>query len=128
MKYKIDKNEKYTVLSLEEKNLNSLLAPDLKSTFVILVNEGVENLILDLSEVAYVDSSGLSAILTADRLWKSIGSFILTGLTHPNVKKLIEISRLDTILTIIPTLEESIEYVFMEAMERELRAEEPEEE
>ncbi|MDP4710285.1 MAG: STAS domain-containing protein [Saprospiraceae bacterium] len=128
MKYKIDKNEKYTVLSLEEKNLNSLLAPDLKSTFVILVNEGVENLILDLSEVAYVDSSGLSAILTADRLWKSIGSFILTGLAHPNVKKLIEISRLDTILTIIPTLEESIEYVFMEAMERELRAEEPEEE
>ena len=105
-----------------------MLAPDLKSTFVILVNEGVENLILDLSEVAYVDSSGLSAILTADRLWKSICSFILTGLAHPNVKKLIEISRLDTILTIIPTLEESIEYVFMEAMERELRAEEPEEE
>jgi anti-anti-sigma factor len=126
MKYKIDKNEKYTVLSLEEKNLNSLLAPDLKSTFVILVNEGVENLILDLSNVSYVDSSGLSAILTADRLWKSIGSFVLTGLDHPNVKKLIEISRLDTILTIIPTLEESIEYVFMEAMERELRAEEPE--
>ena len=126
MKYKIDKNEKYTVLSLEEKNLNSLLAPDLKSTFVILVNEGVENLILDLSNVSYVDSSGLSAILTADRLWKSIGSFVLTGLDHPNVKKLIEISRLDKILTIIPTLEESIEYVFMEAMERELRAEEPE--
>lgn len=128
MKYSVDKNEKYTVLALEESNLNSVLAPELKSELVILVNEGVENLILDLSEVSYVDSSGLSAILTADRLWKSIGSFILTGLTHPNVKKLIEISRLDTILTIIPTLEESIEYVFMESIERELSAEEPDEE
>lgn len=128
MKYSVDKNEKYTVLALEESNLNSVLAPELKSELVILVNEGVENLILDLSEVSYVDSSGLSAILTADRLWKSIGSFILTGLTHPNVKKLIEISRLDSILTIIPTLEESIEYVFMEAIERELSAEESDEE
>ncbi len=128
MKYNVDKNEKYTVFTLQEKNLNSLLAPDLKSEFVILVNEGVENMILDLSEVSYVDSSGLSAILTADRLWKSIGSFILTGLDHPNVKKLIEISRLDSILTIIPTLEESIEYVFMEAIERELSAEESEDE
>jgi hypothetical protein len=36
------------------------------------------------------------------------------------VKKLIEISRIDSVLTIIPTLEESIEYVFMEEMEREL--------
>ena len=128
MKYNVDKNEKYTVFTLQEKNLNSLLAPDLKSEFVILVNEGVENMILDLSEVSYVDSSGLSAILTADRLWKSIGSFILTGLDHPNVKKLIEISRLDSILTSIPTIEESIEYVFMEAIERELSAEESEDE
>ena len=128
MKYNVDKNEKYTVFTLQEKNLNSLRAPDLKSEFVILVNEGVENMILDLSEVSYVDSSGLSAILTADRLWKSIVSFILTGLDHPNVKKLIEISRLDSILTIIPTLEESIEYVFMEAIERELSAEESEDE
>ena len=72
------------------------------------------NFILDLSEVKYVDSSGLSAILTANRLWKDIGSFVLTGATHPHVKKLIEISRLETVLTIIPTLEESVDYIFMD--------------
>ncbi|MDX1943288.1 MAG: STAS domain-containing protein, partial [Saprospiraceae bacterium] len=103
-----------------EENVNSLIAPNLKSEFVILSNEGILNLILDLSDVHYVDSSGLSAILTADRLWKQLGSFILTGIEHPNVKKLIEISRLDTVLTIIPTVEESIDYVFMEEIEREL--------
>jgi anti-anti-sigma factor len=120
MKYSVDKQERYTIFQLQENYLNSVLAPDLKSEFVILHNEGVTNLILDLSQVEYVDSSGLSAILTADRLWKPIGSFIITGIEHPSVKKLIEISRLDTILTIVPTVEESVEYVFMEEIEKEL--------
>jgi anti-anti-sigma factor len=79
-------------------------------------------LIFDLSAVEFVDSSGLSAILTANRLWKAIGSFILTGIEHDSVKKLIEISRLDTVLTIIPTVQESIDYVFMEEIEKELNS------
>lgn len=120
MKYSVDKQDRYAVFRVEDENINSLVAPNLKSEFVILSNEGVQNLILDLSDVKYVDSSGLSAILTADRLWKQIGSFILTGVTHPSVKRLIEISRLDTVLTIIPTVEESVDYIFMEEIEREL--------
>jgi anti-sigma B factor antagonist len=127
MKYSIDKQDKYAVFRLEEDNLNSLLAPKLKSEFVILANEGIENLIFDLSDVKFVDSSGLSAILTADRLWKSIGSFILTGIEHPSVKKLIEISRLDSVLTIIPTVSESVDYILMEEIEREFNAESDEE-
>ena len=123
MKFSIDKQEKYTILSLEEENLNSLMAPSLKSEFVIMHNEGVKNFILDLAKVKFVDSSGLSAILTANRLWTNIsGAFILTGIDNENVKKLIKISRLDTVLTIIPTPQEAIDYVFMEEIERELNA------
>lgn len=120
MKYAVDKQEKFTVFKLEEENLNAVIAPDLKSEFVILKNEGIDNLIFDLSEVKFVDSSGLSAILTANRLWKDEGSFILAGNLSKSVKNLIEISRLDTILTIIPTVEEAIDYVFMEEIEKEL--------
>lgn len=124
MKYTIDKKERHAVIKLEEDNLNSAVAPELKSELVILSNEGVPNLILDLSSVKYVDSSGLSAILTANRLWKGIGSFVLTGVKHDAVRKLIEISRLDSVLTILPTVEESIDFVFMEDIERTLRSEE----
>lgn len=120
MKYNIDKEENYSVFQLQEDNLNSLIAPNLKSEFVFLRNEGVKNLIFDLSLVKYVDSSGLSAILTANRLWKDYGSFILTGIDHPSVKRLIEISRLETILTLIPTLQESINYVDAELIEKTL--------
>ena len=127
MKYTVDQHENYSVFILEEENLNSVLAPDLKSKLVVLSNEGVKNLIFNLAHVKYVDSSGLSAILTANRLWKRLGSFVLTGIDHPSVQKLIQISRLNTVLTIVPTLEESIEYVMMEVLERELNDEGEEE-
>lgn len=123
MKYTIEKKERYALIKLEEENLNSAVAPDLKSELVILSNEGIPNLILDLSSVKYVDSSGLSAILTANRLWKPLGTFVLTGIVQDAVRKLIEISRLDTVLIILPTVEESIDYVFMEDIERALRSE-----
>jgi len=122
MKFSTNKQEKYTVLKLEEDNLNSILAPKLKSEFVFFYNEGVRNLILDLSDCKFVDSSGLSSILVADRLWKNLGSFILTGIHHDAVKKLIEISRLDTVLKIIPTLDEAIDFVSMEEIERKMDA------
>ncbi len=109
------------VLRLQEQNLNSLMAPTLKSEFIFFANEGVQNLILDVQDVQYVDSSGLSAILTANRLFKGEGSFVLTGVAHPNLKKLIEISRVDTVLTIIPTVSEAIEYILMEELERDLQ-------
>lgn len=120
MKYSLNKEDKYTVFHLDEENLNSILAPNLKSEFIFCKNEGVKNLIFDMSSVKYVDSSGLSAILTANRLWKDDGLFIVTGIVHAAVKKLIEISRLESILTIIPTLQESFDYVEMEEIQNEL--------
>ncbi len=124
MKYSIDKKDRLTILTVNEENLNSIVAPTLKSDLVIMRNEGLDNLVIDLSEVKYIDSSGLSAILTGNRLWKDYGTFVLSGVNHPAVKKLIEISRLDSVLTIIPTAEEAKEYVYMTELEKELSAEE----
>ncbi len=120
MKYSIDKEKQYAILKLEEENLNSLISPNLKSEFIFLRNEGVKNLILDLRLVQYVDSSGLSAMLTANRLWTDHGAFVIGGELQSGVRKILEISRLDTILTLIPTIEESIDFVFLEEIERNL--------
>lgn len=124
MKYRIDKQDQYAVLTLDEENLNSTIAPSLKSDLIFFSQEGVRNLILDLSNVKFVDSSGLSAILTGHRLWKDGSSFVIAGHLHPMVTKLIEISRLDTILTLVPTLSEAVDYIKMEELERELQEEE----
>ena len=49
MKYSIDKQEQYAVLTLEEEHLNSSYAPAFKSDLILLNQEGIRNLILDLS-------------------------------------------------------------------------------
>jgi len=122
MKYSIDKQEQYAVLTLEEENLNSSYAPAFKSDLILLNQEGIRNLILDLSKVKYVDSSGLSAILTGHRLWKEQGCFIIAGHLQPMVSKLIDISRLQSILTLIPTVSEAVDYVMMDELERGLES------
>lgn len=111
MKYTIDKEGNHVVFQLNEENLDALLAPNLKSEFIILRNEGVRNLILDMTQVKYVDSSGLSSILTANRLWKGFGNFLLAEVNHDPVKRLIEISRLDSILSIVPTTSDAVDYI-----------------
>ena len=119
MSFKIDKQERYTIISLMVEKLDSNIAPSLKSELVILNSEGVKNIVIDLSETRYCDSSGLSAILVANRLCKNAkGSFVLTGM-QDSVKKLISISQLDTILNIAPTLNESLTMLSAEEVERE---------
>jgi anti-sigma B factor antagonist len=107
MDYKINKKDKYVVVSTTAEKLNTTNAPDLKSEFVIITNDGYKNMILDLSSCEYCDSSGLSAILVANRLCEQVeGKFILTGL-QTEVENLIRISLLDTILTIKESLDEA---------------------
>ncbi|MDX5436547.1 MAG: STAS domain-containing protein [Pontibacter sp.] len=120
MKYTIDKKENYTIITIDEKKLDTSIAPDLKSEFVKLNAEGINNLILDLNDVKYTDSSGLSSILIANRLCNSSnGLLILTGL-QDHVMKLITISKLESVLNILPTVEEAIDRVFLHEIEQDL--------
>ncbi|GAB3818783.1 STAS domain-containing protein [Pontibacter rugosus] len=120
MKYTIDKKENYTIITIDEKKLDTSIAPDLKSEFVKLNAEGITSLILDLSNVKYTDSSGLSSILIANRLCNSSsGLLILTGL-QDHVMKLITISKLESVLNILPTVEEAIDRVFLHEIEQDL--------
>ncbi|MCU0430193.1 MAG: STAS domain-containing protein [Cytophagaceae bacterium] len=124
MRYAVEKTEKYTIFQLNEEKLTSVIAPDLKSELVKLNAEGVKNIILDMSPVKYTDSSGLSSILVGNRLCENEqGLFVLCGPSE-HVLKLIKISQLDTVLNILPTIEESIDAVFLHDIESNLKDEE----
>jgi anti-sigma B factor antagonist len=121
--FEIDKQEKYTIIRIQAEKLDSNVAPALKSELVVLNSDGVKSIIIDMSATRYCDSSGLSSILVANRLCKNAkGSFVLTGLQEP-VKKLIAISQLDSILSIAPTLVESIDLLIGEEVERDMENE-----
>jgi anti-sigma B factor antagonist len=120
MKFTVDNKEKYSLIKSGVEKLDSLQAPDLKSELVFLNKKGIKNIILDLSDTRYCDSSGLSAVLVGNRLCKSSnGSFVISGLQEP-VKKLVSISQLDSVLNITSDVSKAIELINAEEVERDL--------
>ena len=123
MKFTVDKHEKYVLIKLNENKLNSLISPQLKSELILSNSEGQRNIVLDLSNVKYSDSSGLSSLLVGHRICKNAdGSFILTGI-NDNIARLISISQLENTLNIVGTVDEAIDLIFMEEIEKELKRE-----
>ena len=118
--FTIDKKEKYTLVTIHVEKLDSRVSPILKSELVVINAGGEKNIIIDLSECRYCDSSGLSAILIGNRLCKNEnGTFVLSGL-QDSVSKLISISQLDSVLQITPTVDEAVQLLYMEEVERDL--------
>lgn len=120
MKFEIEQKDKLTIIKTKMEKLDALNAPELKSELVMLNKAGSKNLVMDLTDTRYIDSSGLSAVLVGNRLCRdSNGSFVLCGL-QPTVQKLISISQLESVLKITPTQNEAVDLVYMEEVERSL--------
>ncbi|HMZ68023.1 MAG: STAS domain-containing protein [Chitinophagales bacterium] len=127
MKFNVDKQENVIVYEILEDKLTSANAPILKSELVLANTEGYNNIIIDLNNVRFVDSSGLSAILVGNRLCNEVdGIFALSGL-NDTIKNLIKISQLDDILNIFSTKSDAIEAIQeAESSEEELKEEDSE--
>lgn len=105
MNFSKEEKENYTIVTSNVEKLDSTNAPELKSELVLINKNSVNNIVLDMSNSRYCDSSGLSAILIGNRLCKdSGGKFVLSGL-QPNVIKLVEISQLNSVLNIEDSLD-----------------------
>ncbi len=94
---KITKMPTYTLVEILTERLDLQIATSLKADLVQMNGNREKNIVLDLSNCSYCDSSGLSAILVANRLCK-------------NVARLITISQLDSVLHIVADKEKAEEY------------------
>ena len=75
-------------------------APAVRKDLLHLINTGHQQLVLDLGEVAFVDSSGLSVLVSAlNAANKNAGSVVLLNLTN-DVRALIELTRMHEVFQI----------------------------
>jgi anti-anti-sigma factor len=119
-----EKKDKYSVISCAVEKLDSTVSPDLKAEIVFLNGRGEKNMVIDLTGVKYIDSSGLSSILVANRLCKGTGGvLVITGISD-SVMKLITISQLDTVINIIQNPKEIEDFIIMESIENDLLGDE----
>lgn len=65
---------------------------------------GERTVLLDLSEVGFIDSAGIGLLVTAQRrATGSGGQFALAALT-PTVARVLQLTRTDRMLTVLPTV------------------------
>ena len=96
------------IFKLNEKRFDSQIAGLVKGEFTIILHtDDSKKLILDLAEVDYCDSSGLSAILLAFRILQSNDGHIRLASPTKNVRTLIDISQLNRVLQICNTVNEA---------------------
>jgi anti-sigma B factor antagonist len=107
MQFEVEKRENYTLVRVLTDKLDANNSTDLKSQLVFISGQGEKNIVLDLSLCKYCDSSGLRAVLVANRLCEeAIGACIISGL-QPDVENIFRISMLHTVLLITTTVEDA---------------------
>ena len=111
MQVKIEKKEGFVVFNIKELELDSNNSPTLKDSIYSLSNEGYKNMVIDMTNTKYCNSSGLSALLVANRLCKKQGGvFVLSGINE-SVHRLIKISQLDSILQICESVTDAEQFI-----------------
>ena len=97
-----------TIVSLREERLDAQNSGKLRDYILGLLEAGGQRLIVDLSGVSFIDSSGLGALLSG---YKNAnlrsGSFALAGL-QPRVQSMFELTRLHRVFEIFPTVEAAL--------------------
>lgn len=98
MGFEKEEQKGVTIIKVADERLDSVIAPQLKSEILFLVNDGTKNVLIDLSKVHYADSSGLGAFLFAVRQLKSIDGQLKLFAANERIMSLVRIARLDSVL------------------------------
>src|SRR5436190_12569874 len=83
-------------------------APLFKQAVVNLVAEGNKDVVIDLSGVTFMDSSGFGTLLGATRRLRPTGGGLHLAGPNSTIQRMLRLTRLDSIMRIYETTEEAV--------------------
>jgi len=107
MNCEVESHGEKTLVTLLENRLDAALAVRFKDSLKSIVDDGADFMVLDLQQVAFMDSSGLGALVGHMKYMGSDKTFEICGLS-PTVEKVFKLTRMDSIFTIHETREHAI--------------------
>jgi anti-sigma B factor antagonist len=97
------------VIHVNEERLDAHNSAELKLEFQKLFAAGSQNLLVDLKDVRFIDSSGLGALVSGFKnATTSQGNLRLAAL-QPQVKSMFELTRLHRVFDIYQTVADALE-------------------
>ncbi|MAE63078.1 MAG: anti-anti-sigma factor [Phycisphaeraceae bacterium] len=95
------------VIALEGE-IDLIRSPQLRAELVEILDGGVDRLVIDLSEVSFMDSSGVATLVEVlQHQRKSESKLVLCGL-RDKVRSIFEISRLDMVFSIADDVDAAV--------------------
>ncbi len=89
--------------------LDLATAPSVRAALLAAVEEGKREIIVELSRVAFLDSTGLGALVGAHRSAMENGGRVRLVVNAGPIARLLDITGLIRVLNVYPTLDEALE-------------------
>jgi anti-sigma B factor antagonist len=102
-----DVDDRTTIVSVDGE-IHVSTAPEFSGVLSAAVAGGRTSLVLDLTGVTFIDSTGLSVLLNALRRVTRAGGAMALVCSNPTVLRLFEITRLDSTFDIHAELEQAL--------------------
>lgn len=99
MNFNVEHMESQTVVTIETERLDAAIAPELSSMIAGLVEEGHVQILLDFDKVAFMDSSGLGAVVSGLKAVGDKGDMVVCSL-HGVVEELFKLTHMDRVFVI----------------------------
>lgn len=87
-------------------DVDVLTAPQLRERIVELLAEGRNRLAVDLGPTDFLDSSGLSVLVTGVKRARSVGGDVVLVCPPGKIRRLLEVVAFDQVFTLYDSLEE----------------------
>lgn len=107
MQIEIEKRNGVTVVRALEKRIDASVSGELKAKLLEAIQDGSLRIVLDISMVAFIDSSGLGAIISGLKAVGEEGKLVVSGSTE-NVRAMFKLTRMDRIFSIYDSEEEAV--------------------
>ena len=89
-------------------SFDALTADEARSAIGMQIGEGRQQIVLDLSQVEFMSSAGLRAILAALKEARQHGGDLRLAAAQPGVEKILKISGFTSILKAYPSVDEAL--------------------
>jgi len=103
----LDRGNGIFVVKIVMKDVHTLDVPDLKEKlWEAILKDNIQKMIIDLAEVKMITSSGIGIFLYINQ---SLKSKLRLAAPNPEVKKVLELTKVTTVIKLYKTVEEAAE-------------------
>jgi anti-sigma B factor antagonist len=98
---------KVVVVKPLETRIDGTVATEFRNEMVAFIEEGAEALVLDLSEVDLMDSTGLGALVASLKMLRGKGELVISGASG-KVTSLFKLTKIDRVFRVFTNRDDAV--------------------